>query len=68
MVGAKLRSGQAVSYELGVHRYAYLVPSRGRITVNGVRLDARDGVALRGEPVLRIEALDDAEIVFVDVA
>ena len=68
VLGAQLRAGQAVSYELGAQRQAYLVPARGRIAVNGVRLDARDGAALRDEPTLCIEALDDAEIVFVDVA
>ncbi len=67
VVGARLRSGQAVSYELGADRFAYLVPSRGRVAVNGVPLDARDGVELRNEPELRIEAIDDAEIIFVDV-
>lgn len=67
-MGARLRCGQAVSYELGAHRFAYLVPSRGRVIVNGVRVNARNGVALRGEPDLRIEAIEDSEFVFVDVA
>jgi hypothetical protein len=34
--------------------------------VNGVRIETRDGAAITGESVLKIEAIDDAEIVLVD--
>ena len=36
--------------------------------MNGVRLEARDGAAITGEPVIRVTALEDAEIVLVDAA
>ncbi len=48
-------------------RHAYLVPASGAVEVNGVRVDARDGAAIRDESSLRVTALDgDAEFVLVD--
>lgn len=40
----------------------------GSIRVNGVLAGDRDGVAVSGEPELLIEALEDSEVVLVDVA
>ena len=45
-----------------------LVPATGAIEVNGVRLEARDGAAIRDEDRLRVTALEDAEVVLVDAA
>ena len=53
---------------IGADRFGYLVPAVGRIRVNDVDLDARDGAAIRDEAVLRVTALEDAEIVLVDAA
>jgi hypothetical protein len=36
--------------------------------VNGVRLNARDGAAIEDEPVVKVTALEDSEIVLVDAA
>jgi redox-sensitive bicupin YhaK (pirin superfamily) len=68
VLGATLKTGESVEYALGAQRHAYLVPATGSIEVNGVRIDARDGAAIRGEPGIRIKALADAEIVLVDSA
>jgi len=68
VLGATLRAGQTAEYPLGADRVAYLVPSDGAVEVNGVRAAARDGVAVREEKVLRVTALEDAEIVMVDAA
>ena len=38
------------------------------IEVNGLRASARDGVAVVDESVLRVTAIEDSEIVLVDVA
>ena len=46
----------------------YLVPAKGAVEVNGVRLDARDGAAIRDVANIRVTAIDDAELVFVDAA
>ncbi|MBV8613244.1 MAG: pirin family protein [Acetobacteraceae bacterium] len=68
VLGASLRAGQTAEYPLGADRVAYLVPSEGVVEVNGVRAATRDGVAVREENVLRVTALQDAEIVMVDAA
>jgi redox-sensitive bicupin YhaK (pirin superfamily) len=38
----------------------------GRVRVNGVTANSRDGVAITGESAIRIEAEEDAELVLVD--
>ena len=68
VAGATLKAGETAEYALGRDRHAYLVPAVGAVEVNGVRLDARDGAAIRDEEVLRVTALEDAEIVLVDAA
>ena len=68
VLGATLKSGEEAHYEIGDTRLGYLVPARGAIEINGVKLDARDGAAIRNEAVLHVKALEDAEIVLVDSA
>ena len=68
VVGATIRAGETAEYPLGADRHGYLVPATGAIEVNGVRLEARDGAAIRDEALLTIKALEDAEIVLVDAA
>jgi quercetin 2,3-dioxygenase len=67
VLGAKLKAGQSIEYSLLGKRLAYLVPSVGIVDVNGVRICARDGAAVRDVTVLRIVAIEDADIVMVDV-
>ena len=67
VLGATLRAGERVDYPLAPGRYAYLVPARGVIEVNGMRIEARDGAAIRDEPSLQVVATEDAELVLVDV-
>lgn len=68
VLGATLTPGQQLDYDLAQGRKAYLVPARGSVRINDVVLHARDGAAVRNEPHLTIEALEDAELVLVDVA
>jgi redox-sensitive bicupin YhaK (pirin superfamily) len=68
VAGATLRAGESVEYALGRGRHAYLVPAAGSVEVNGVRLEERDGAAIRDEAVLRVRALEDAEVLLVDAA
>ena len=44
------------------------MPAAGAVEVNGVRVNARDGAAIRDEARLRITALEDSELVLVDAA
>ena len=68
VLGATLRSGETLDYDLAPGRRAYLVPARGSVAVNGVTVGTRDGAAIADEPRLRITALEDAELVMVDTA
>ena len=66
VLGATLKAGDATQYALAPGRHAYLATAAGEIEVNGVRLEARDGAAIRDEAVLNVRALADAEVVLVD--
>jgi len=66
VLGATLKAGDTAEYELGSNRHGYLVPAIGSIEVNGVQLDARDGAAISNEAVVKVKAIEDAEIVLVD--
>jgi redox-sensitive bicupin YhaK (pirin superfamily) len=68
VLGATLNAGETATYELGAGRLGYLVPAKGAVEVNGVRLDARDGAAIRDEATLQVRALEDTELVLVDAA
>lgn len=68
VVGATIRAGETVDYPLGAARKGYMVPAIGMIDVNGVRANARDGLAIADVEILRVTAIEDAEIVLVDAA
>lgn len=68
VLGATLKAGETTEYPLGAARHGYLVPATGAVEVNGVRVSARDGAAITGEPVLKVTALEDSELVLVDAA
>jgi redox-sensitive bicupin YhaK (pirin superfamily) len=68
VAGARLAAGETATYTLGTGRHGYLVPAKGAIEVNGVRADTRDGVAIRDVETLTVRAIEDSEIVLVDVA
>jgi redox-sensitive bicupin YhaK (pirin superfamily) len=66
VLGANLKAGSTAEYAFANGRYGYLVPAKGAVEVNGVRIDARDGAAIRDEASIRVKALEDAELVLVD--
>jgi len=65
VLGATVSAGEKIAVEASPERHLYLVPS-GRIRVNGVEAEPRDGVAITGETRVEIEAEDDSELVLVD--
>ena len=67
VLGATVAAGGAIALAADPRRHLYLVPS-GRVLVNGVAAEARDGIAITGESSLRIEAQEDTELVLVDAA
>ena len=66
VLGATLKAGESLDYDLGEGRHAYLVPATGAVEVDGTELNARDGAALTGGGTVRITARADSEIVMVD--
>ena len=68
VLATTLAKGQTATLPLGKGRGLYLVPARGRVTVNGLPLGERDGAAIRDEAELRITAEEEAELVLVEVA
>ena len=68
VLGAMLRTGESLEYALVPDRMGYLVATLGRLEVNGARLEARDGGAIKNVSVLSFEVLLDVELVLVDVS
>ena len=66
VLGATLRAGESLTYDLASGRRAYLVPAVGEVEVNGEALNARDGAAIVDEKTVTITAKADAELVMVD--
>ena len=66
VLGATLNAGESLTYSLAEGRRAYLVPAVGEVEVNGVKLDARDGAAIKDVSEITITARADAELVMVD--
>jgi redox-sensitive bicupin YhaK (pirin superfamily) len=67
VLGAALNAGETAEYSLAEGRRGYLVAALGSVEVNGVQLAESDGAAIDSERVLRVTAMEDAEIVLVDV-
>lgn len=67
VLGATVNAGETVEYSLGNGRKGYLVPASGVVEINGVRIETRDGAAIEKEANLKIEAIENSELVLVDV-
>ena len=67
ILGATVKAGSTIEIDAAPDRHLYLVPS-GRVRINGIEAQARDGVAITREDKVRIEAVEDAELVLVDAA
>lgn len=68
VLATTLRAGESAEYEPQTARHLYLVPAAGAVEINGVRVNARDGAAIRDEDRLKITALEDSEVVLVDAS
>jgi redox-sensitive bicupin YhaK (pirin superfamily) len=68
VLGATVKAGDSVTYELTPDRHAYLVPTAGRVRVGEVEVNARDGAAITGVDSITLTALEDSEVVLVDAA
>lgn len=69
VLGATIKAGGTAKYHFaGARRYGYLVPAKGKVEVDGVTLDARDGAAISEVESIRVTAIEDTELVLVDTA
>ena len=66
VVGATIKAGEPLTYDIEPGRRASLVAAVGTVEVNGLTLGPRDGAAAADEAVLTIKAVEDAEVVLVD--
>ncbi|MAN45730.1 MAG: hypothetical protein CMF04_05915 [Hyphomonas sp.] len=66
VLGATLKAGERLTYEVKAGRHGYLVLADGSVRLNGQVMTARDGAAITGAESLTLEGIEDAEIVFVD--
>ena len=62
----RLAAGETVRHRLSPGMAAYLVPATGTLTVNGMAVGERDGVAVQDETELVITAVEPSEIVMVE--
>ena len=60
--------GDKSLFTLPENRYGWVHVARGKLRINDVELSEGDGVALDKERELRIEGIDDAEILVFDLA
>ncbi|MDE1145978.1 MAG: pirin family protein [Azospirillaceae bacterium] len=68
VMGATVKAGERVSLTLDPSRHAYLVPAKGVVEIDGVRIEARDGAAITEQSTVELVGVEDAEIVLVDAA
>ena len=69
VLGATVKAGDSVTYEpADPGRHLYLVPATGRLRLDDIEAQARDGIAITGRDSITITALEDSELVLVDAA
>ncbi|MGN6109235.1 MAG: pirin family protein [Kofleriaceae bacterium] len=61
-------AGQAAELPLAAGRHAWVHVARGKLRVNGEELAAGDGLAISGEPGVRLEGIDGGEALVFDLA
>jgi redox-sensitive bicupin YhaK (pirin superfamily) len=66
VLAARLDAGNVLDYQADPARHLYLVAPVGKIRINGHAAHARDGVAITGEDMISIEAVEACELVMVD--
>jgi redox-sensitive bicupin YhaK (pirin superfamily) len=64
----QLASGESAELQLNPQRYAWVQVARGAVRVNGQQLAAGDGAALSDERELKLEGVEDAEVLVFDLA
>ena len=69
VLGATIKAGESVTYTpRSASRHLYLVPATGKVRIEAVEANARDGVAITGQESVTVTAVEDSEVVLVDAA
>lgn len=69
VLGATILAGTSVTYTVAdASRHLYIVPAQGKVRIENVEANARDGVAVTGTETITVTALSDSEVVLVDAA
>lgn len=69
VLGATVKAGETATYEIADRsRHLYLVPATGKVRIDDVEANARDGVAITQRDTITVTAIEDSEIVLVDAA
>jgi redox-sensitive bicupin YhaK (pirin superfamily) len=68
VMGATIKAEERITLSLNPKRHAYLVPAKGTVDVGGIRIEARDGVAITEVTSVEIVGVEDAEVILVDAA
>ena len=63
-----LTSGERAELPLGKGRHAWVQVARGEVKLNGRSLEAGDGAAVSGEPILKLEGVRAGEVLVFDLA
>ncbi len=61
-------AGQTAELPIGKGRHAWVQVVSGRVRVNGSELAAGDGAAMSEEPTIKVEGIDEAELLAFDLA
>jgi redox-sensitive bicupin YhaK (pirin superfamily) len=67
LLAGRLEAGRSLRHEMGAGHNLYLVPSTGKIRVDGVMVEAGDGVAVVNQTSVEFEAAQDTELVVVEL-
>jgi redox-sensitive bicupin YhaK (pirin superfamily) len=67
LLAARAQSDETYAYPIGDKRFGFLQVARGRVHVNGVDLEAGDGVEIDHEPELAIRAAKGSEFLLFDL-
>jgi redox-sensitive bicupin YhaK (pirin superfamily) len=67
LYAGRFKPGQNTSLTLARGRHAWVHVALGKARVNGLDLKAGDGAALSDEPAVKIEGIEDAELLVFDL-
>lgn len=63
--GGRLKAGTRITQPL--KHQAYVLASQGTVSINGTRMQQGDGAEITHEPAVEITAVEDAEVLVIDV-